>query len=235
LSKILRQVTEAPTVIIGDIRRDPAEEAKAEDALGKLFPEVSVATASDGSRHIPVAEFFKIEQMHLREKETAFDSGFKKGHETGYEEGLNKGLGEARDVLERFDRAIKDAVNQRAGLLEEAKQHVLDLVVKISRKVTCDAVRIDQDATAAMITGVINQLIDKSKIKVKVHPDQLPLVEQNIDRFLSGSSAIKQLSVEGDSRVRFGGCFIETPTGDIDARLESQFDVIDEVLRADED
>jgi flagellar biosynthesis/type III secretory pathway protein FliH len=35
--------------------------------------------------------------------------------------------------------------------------------------------------------------------------------------------------------VKYGGCFIETPTGDIDARLESQFEVIsDAVLGAEE-
>ena len=52
-----------------------------------------------------------------------------------------------------------------------------------------------------------------------------------MDRFLSGSTAIKDLQFEADPRVREGGCFIETPTGDIDARLESQFEVIEHVLR----
>jgi flagellar biosynthesis/type III secretory pathway protein FliH len=60
-------------------------------------------------------------------------------------------------------------------------------------------------------------------------------VEQNINRFLKGSTSIKEITIEPDLRVSYGGCFIETPTGDIDARLESQFEVIDEVLnRGDE-
>ena len=81
-----------------------------------------------------------------------------------------------------------------------------------------------------MIRGVIDSLIDRSRLKIKVNPDHLPIVEQNIDRFLEGSTTIKELAIEPDPRVKHGGCFIETPTGDIDARLESQFDVIADTL-----
>ena len=83
-----------------------------------------------------------------------------------------------------------------------------------------------------MIGGVIDQLVDRTKLRVKVHPDHLPLVEQNMDRFLASSTVIKDLKFEADPRVRMGGCFIETPTGDIDARLSSQFEVIEDTLLA---
>ena len=63
----------------------------------------------------------------------------------------------------------------------------------------------------------------------------MPVVEQNIARFLSAKTALKEIIFEADPRVRFGGCFIETPGGDIDARLESQFEVITEVIQTGED
>ena len=235
MSKILRQITHAPTVLIGERRHDPDIESEAESRLGDLFPVVAVETAIDGSKQIPIAEVFKIEEIHRREKDEAYKTGHDTGYENGYEEGKTEGLKEARKVLDQFDRAIKEVVEQRAAILEEARHKVLDLIVKISRKVTFDTIEIDQEATAEMISRVINQLIDKSRIKVKVNPDHLPLVEQSMDKFLSASSSIKELSVEPDPRVKYGGCFIETPTGDVDARVESQFEVIDGVIRATED
>lgn len=222
-------------MLIGERRHDPDVESQAESRLGDLFPVVAVVTAIDGSKQIPIAEVFKIEEIHRREKDEAREEGYDTGYKKGYEEGKSVGLEEARKVLDQFDLAIKDVVEQRASILEEARHKVLDLIVKISRKVTFDTIQIDQEATAEMVCRVINQLIDKSRIKVKVHPDHLPLVEQSMDKFLSSSSAIKELSIEPDPRVRFGGCFIETPTGDIDARVESQFDVIEGVMRTSED
>ena len=140
-----------------------------------------------------------------------------------------------REVLSQFEAAIKDAIDQRAAMLEEARQGILDLVLLISRKVTFDAVEADPELTLKMIDGVINSLLDRSRLKIKVNPDHLPIVEQNIDNFLKGSATIKEIKIEADPRVRHGGCFIETPTGDIDARLESQFEVVEGAILTDEE
>jgi len=215
-------------VSIGDSQLDTTAEANAETKLGLLFPVVSVITSPDGGKLIPILEVAKMEQKLNEDCEKAR----KEGYNDGYQKGLDKGLDEARQVLKRFESAISDAVGQRASVLEDAKQNILELVLQISKKVTFDAIDINREATVEMIEGVINNLVDRSRLRIKVHPDYLPLVEQNMDRFLSGSTSIKDLQFEADPRVRMGGCFIETPTGDIDARLESQFEVIADALQA---
>jgi flagellar assembly protein FliH len=222
-------------VVIGDRDYDPASEIKAESRLSELFPLVALMTAPDGSKLIPIEEVFKIEEAHLEAKDEAFKTGHDQGHKEGYDQGLQQGLDEARKVIRAFDQAVKDAVSQRETMLEEARHKILDLVIQISRKVTFDSVQVDPDTTASIISKVIDQLIDKSRIKIKVHPDHLPTVEQSIDRFLSESVAIKEISIEADPRVKTGGCFIETPSGDVDARLSSQFDVIEQAVKSGED
>jgi len=226
LSKLIRYNADAPTVFIGEKQRDALAEARSAQRLTQLFPKVSLITTPDGARLMPIAEVSKLDERLTEESEKAS----KQGYDQGYQAGLEKGLDEARKVLKQFERAIEDAVSQRISLLEEAKQKVLELVVQISRKVTFDGLRVDQDATLTMIEGVINQLVDRSRLRIKVHPDHLALMEQNMDRFLSSSTSIKDLTFQADPRVRIGGCFIETPTGDIDARLTSQFDVIEATL-----
>jgi flagellar biosynthesis/type III secretory pathway protein FliH len=227
LSKLIRNAVEAPTVFIGKKQHDALAEARAEEKLRQLFPAVALVTTLEGAKLIPMGEVSELEKRLREECENSRSQGYEHGHKAG----LEKGLDEARRVLRQFEKAIQDAVSQRAELLEEARQRILELVVQISRKVTCDGLEIDPDATLTMIEGVINQLVDRSRLRIKVHPSHLPLLEQNMDRFLSGSTAIKDLRFEADPRVREGGCFIETPTGDIDARIESQFEVIEHVLR----
>jgi len=228
LSKIIRYVTDGPAISIGDKQLDATAEANAEIRLGQLFPVVSVITSPDGAKLIPILEVSNLEKKLNEDCRKARQEGY----DEGYRKGLDKGLDEAREVLKRFEGAISDAVGQRASMLEEAKQKILELVLQISKKVTFDALDIDREATVAMIEAVINNLVDRSRLRIKVHPDYLPLVEQNMDRFLSGSTSIKDLQFEADPRVRLGGCFIETPTGDIDARLESQFEVVADTLQS---
>ena len=226
MSKIVRNVVDAPVVFIGERQRDLLAEAKAGRILVEQYPTVECVTGGDDVRFIPITEVVKFERVLQRGRETARQEGYVAGHEAG----LQKGLDEARQVLARFDLAIKDAIMQRETLLQQAKVRVLELVLQISRKVTFDAIEADREATVGLIDGVINQLIDRSRLKIRVHPDFLPIMEQNMNRFLSSSAAIKEITFEADPRVRHGGCFIETPTGDIDARLESQFDVIADTL-----
>ena len=138
-------------------------------------------------------------------------------------------------MLQQFNQAIADAITQREILLNEAREKILELVIQISRKVTFDALTVDPESTLMMIRGVIEGLVDRSKLKIKVNPDHLPIVEQNIDQFVPKSATLKEVTIEADARVRYGGCLIETPTGDIDARLESQFEVLQEAILSREE
>lgn len=228
MSNIIRQTRPAPTVFIGEKQFDAMAEADAEKKLSGFFPAVSLITTPEGAKLIPIAESEKL-IAQLRDDCAA---ARQEGHDAGYKVGLEKGLDEARKVLSQFEQAIQNAVQQRIDLLNEAKGQILDLVIKVSRKVTFDGLEVDSEATLKMIEGVISQLVDRSRLRIKVHPKHLPLVEQNMDRFLSSSTSIKDLQFEADPRVQVGGCFIETPSGDIDARLTSQFDVIEDALRA---
>ncbi|MDZ4722895.1 MAG: FliH/SctL family protein [candidate division Zixibacteria bacterium] len=230
MSKIIRYSNSIPSILIGEQQRDKETELRAEKTLGALFPAVSYITAPDGAKLIPIQEVVKIESVVAARREESRVTGY----ESGYQAGLAKGLEEAQKVMHTFDQAINDTVSLRAAHFEDAKTKILELVLQISRKVTFDAVQIDQQATVQMITKIIDSLIDKSKIVIKVNPNFLPIVEQHIDRFLGDSTTIKDLRVEADPRVKFGGCFIETPTGDIDARLESQFEVITATVLAGE-
>ena len=226
LSKILRNTIVAPTVIIGEKQFDLQKEIQANETVARLFPMIMINTDPDGMKYIPVLEINKMEQVFEEQKREAYQKGLKTGHDRGRDEGLAK----AREVLQQFNKAIEDAVVQRESLLQEAKQKVLNLVLQVSRKVTFDAISVDPEKTQLIIAGVIDSLIDRSKLKIKVNPDYLPIIEQNIDRFLEGCATIKELSIEADPRVHSGGCLIETPSGDIDARLESQFDVVSDAI-----
>lgn len=226
MSKLIRNANLSTTVSVGEKHFNFDQEKLAEQRLARLFPVVAFMTDADGAKFIPIEEVFKIEQLHLSALEKAKETGRKLGHQAGLDEGLAK----AKDVLRDFEKAIKDAVDQREALLEEARHKVLELVFQIARKVTFDAITLDPEATCKIISGVIDSLVDRSRLKIHVHPEHLPTVEQNIDSFLKGAATIKEISVVADPRVRHGGCFIETPNGDIDARLESQLDVLEDAL-----
>jgi len=235
LSRVLRHVIEAQSsVSIGESQINLSRQDKAEQQLRHILPEIEVLTDIHGAKLIPIQEIERISRFIDSERDGAFRRGREEGYQDGYSRGKSEGLTKSGEVVQNFEAAIKAAVNQRESMLQQAKQKIFDLVIQISRKVTFEAVEVDPETTIGMISGVIDTLIDRSRLKIKVNPDHLPLVEQHLNEFLKGNATIKEITFQADPRVKFGGCFIETPTGDVDARLESQMDVIEEVISRSE-
>ncbi len=220
-------------VVIGDFRSDIVIDRQAEEIIRVEFPEVEIITSVEGNKLIPIASLLNLnkrlkeedEQKQIKAAKTA-EEARESGYKHGYQDGLNKGHEEAQKVIDNFASLINTATKQREVLYNDAKKNIFELVNSIARKITFGSARNDPDVTAGIISGVIDKLVDKSKIKVKVHPDHYPTIEQQIDRFKRDSTAIKEITIEPDPRVRQGGCYIETPSGDIDARVESQMDII---------
>ena len=220
-------------VVIGDFRSDIVIDRNAEDVVRHEFPEVEIITSVEGNKLVLIASLLGLdtrlkeedEQRRIEALEAAKDSR-ESGYKNGYQDGLDKGHEEAQEVINNFGSLINAATKQRDFLYQDAKKNILELVTSIAKKITFGAARTDPDVTAGIIAGVIDKIVDKTKIKVKVHPEHYPSIEQQIDRFKGDSTAIKDISIEPDTRVRMGGCYIETPSGDIDARVESQMEII---------
>lgn len=235
LSNIRSLTVSEDRIIIGEYSVDQEAENRAENLLISSYPELMVILTPEGKRQIPLQDILLLEQKFQSEKEATEKDGFDRGRQQGYDAGLEKGREEARKVVASLSKLLTDITRQRHDLLSESKERILELVLKISERLTFSAAALDPGITRSIISGAIDQLLDKSNIKVKVHPNHLAELEQYIDRFRGSDTAIKEFIMEPDPRVKLGGCFIETPAGDIDARLESMYDIIKQSILDGED
>lgn len=220
-------------VFIGEDAVDQKAQREAEHLLQSLHLDLKVTTTDDGKRQISLQDILLLEQTHQQEKEAAEKTAYENGREAGYAAGLEKGREEARKVVASLSKILTDLTGQRDAMLQEARLEIFELVLKISKRLTFTAAEMDPEITMAIIDGAIDQLLDKSKLKIKIHPNHLSEVKQNIDRFRGDDTKIKEFIFEADPRVRVGGCFIETPAGDIDARLDSMYEVIKQAILDD--
>jgi flagellar assembly protein FliH len=226
-------------VLVGEYCIDRKAEEEAQAILATSYPDVKLFTTPEGKKVIPLQQLLILENRFQSEKKTIYEQRYKEGREEGYSAGhaagLEEGQKDAREVVASLSGLLRDVTRQRHTLLEEAKQKILEMVLKISSKLTFTAAAVDPEITMSIISGAIDQLLDKKKIKAKVNPDHLPEIEQHIDNFRGRDTVIKEFKLEADPRVRKGGCFIETSSGDIDARLESMYEVIKQAILGGED
>ena len=75
-------------------------------------------------------------------------------------------------------------------------------------------------------------IIKKSKIILRVNPEDFEYIERLRPEFFARFEELKSITATSDPSITRGGCFLETPYGDVDARVETQLERIYKSLEA---
>ncbi len=162
----------------------------------------------------------------------------KKGHEEGLAEGREQG---AREIREEQKQIIADANAKAektiADSKEEAHQYVLDAENEIAKLAMYAVEKILPQHFIDMPT-VILPVIRKALLKVKDQPevilrvapsdyDLALMARQELQGLLEGNAV---LTVHSDDNLKQGDSILETPNGNVDARISTQIETIKKAL-----
>lgn len=147
--------------------------------------------------------------------------------------GLAAGQLAGREALEaaatRLESVAKELSAYKPSLHDEARQQCVELALSVVRKVLGPLAEADAQAVIRVVEKALQQLSDREVLTIRVHPDDLKSLVEAKPRILETFDGIQKLTVLDDPSVKRGGCLVQTPTTEIDARLETQ---LQEIMRA---
>ncbi|HEV7644444.1 MAG TPA: FliH/SctL family protein [Pyrinomonadaceae bacterium] len=132
---------------------------------------------------------------------------------------INYEIGSLRENLAATIDRIADLANEITAKLET---EAVALALEIAKKVVAREVSIDQEVVLSVTKNALSKLHSRSLASLHLHPDDLSFVQEQRNKLNFHGS----LELIEDASVTPGGCLIHTDTGDIDARIETQFDEI---------
>lgn len=141
-----------------------------------------------------------------------------------YESGREKSI---QELLEN----ILAAREERSQALHAVEQEVLKLAVKVASKIIGREIERDETVRGEIVLTALRQARQQEMLTVRVNAADLPLVEkmrERIDQF----GRARYLDFVADQAIGTGGCLIESASGTIDARLETQLRVLENALLA---
>ena len=189
------------------------EEPEAEEEAPQTFTALQVEEM--------VEERLKaFEERFQTEKEEAYRSGY----EDGQAEGLKKGQEQSQDEIERFSSIVQSFTSQQKDARKNADQDLVALALAVGRRIVGSATEVSDGPVLYAVRECLDSLEDKSRVVVKVHPDDLDVVRRHRADWLESLEGIEQLTIEGDADMTPGGCILETPKGDVDAQIEERLD-----------
>lgn len=157
-------------------------------------------------------------------------------HAAAREQGLREGREEALAALAPATAALEQAVDAmraeqfvRAELLES---HAVDLALFLAERVLGGALAVEPARVVEAVRGALRGIVERERVTVLVHPEDLELVRDAMDGMRAGLGGIEHCEVQAERRVSRGGAVVRTPDGDVDARVETKLQRAREVIEA---
>ncbi len=164
----------------------------------------------------------KTKENIERIEQEAYEKGFAQGEKDGIELGEKKAI----KIIANIENLFNNINNIKQELIKENEKEILDLIFAVSEKIVHHEVRRDDTAIKETILNALAMAVEKSKIVFNVNPDDYDFVEKLRPDLFRQNNEIKSIVVTSDPSVSRGGCFLETPRGNIDATIDSKLEKI---------
>ena len=151
-----------------------------------------------------------------------------------YEKGLSDGIRKGRELqrnetlqtLQAMASIVKETSKLKKSILENEEQQIIQLSLAIAEKVIHLEVTTNREVIRGVLKEAIKNIGDRENMKIRVHPQDFHFMLEIKSDFLHGFDGIKNIVFEEDESILRGGAIIETLCGEVDARLDQQYNEI---------
>lgn len=159
----------------------------------------------------------------------AYDRGFRKGEEEGRLAATQK----SAPLMAALEATLAELDGVRNRLRQQLEREVVELALHAARKVIHHEMSISEDAIMCLVKGAMAHLDDPGEITIRMNPEDLKRIREAGESISSTMDNLESLHFEEDPAISGGGCYIHTPYGEVDARIEEQLRHIEEAFRAE--
>lgn len=152
--------------------------------------------------------------------------------ESAAKEGYQEGLNAAKKDLDEVKNALGEFFNAKQEVYESIAPDILEISLDIAKKIIKKEVSENPELLLDNIKEILKSLSrEETKIILKVNPLQVGLLKQRVPEEVSAAGLEAKVIIMPDENTMEGGCLVTTTNGVIDATIETQLEIITEVLK----
>ena len=179
------------------------------------------------SRYIP-AQFdqpFTVQKSDAEKRSDELkkteSAGYEKGHSEGFAKGIEEGQEDVRGRLARLDSIVGELDRVKERKIEELLPEIVDLSMEIASKIIHRKIEQDRQIIVSVVREAVRKLGREEKMTIRVNPADYDIMISGLE-VLREEARLRDITVEPAESISPGGCYIETPSGEVDARIEGQ-------------
>lgn len=246
MSRIFKYVTvqEKPLILIHSVSAKP-ELVEQPDKVAES-DQLEVNKARDQARDVAAAIIAAAEkeaakliseaaQQVEKIRQDAYDEGVLRGTEAGILQGQETGLAQvAKTIAEaasQAERILTTAQAQAAESMLSAENQIIELALAVASKIMAHEINENPMAISLIVQAALARIRDQEQVAIRVNPDDYETLLQARPALQSQIGEAVALTIVADANLKSGDCVLETPYGLIDAKLDSQFEILKTALK----
>ena len=179
----------------------------------------------------------EVEDVRKKSDE-GINNAYRKGVADGTAAGLKEGEKRAKasydvkltEIFGRIALYLNEIESGRRTILVDAYADTLAIARAVARRILNTELSADSDTAARTVRAALSYIADKSRLRIRVNPTDLPNLTARADLWPSIADRLENVSLEPDERIERGGCIVESAGGIADARIETQTAAIQELI-----
>jgi flagellar assembly protein FliH len=156
----------------------------------------------------------------------AHAQGFDEGVTKGFAEGLEKAAGEYDKKIEELQVQVSAALTtlerEKNVIYANADKTLLELCRLMVRKILGVEPVYQEEAIRSVLRKALSYVAEKDKLVIRISPRDFETVSGNREFWTPIAERLKDITIERDERIERGGCIVESSSGVVDARMETQ-------------
>lgn len=175
-----------------------------------------------------VRERVAVIEQDARNK--ASELGYQEGLKRGYEDAIANLRAESGHRMEQLESMLNELDQAKEEIFRANERFLMEMIFRIARMILLRELSTDQEYLLRLSRSLIERVGVRENITIRIHPDQKETIGMLRDGLEKAMGALKNLNVETSTRVRSGGCILETEWNAIDASIDNQLTGIYEAL-----
>jgi flagellar biosynthesis/type III secretory pathway protein FliH len=170
-------------------------------------------------------------------EQDAYCRGFSDGEKSGFGQGERAGQEAAAEqldgVLKSLAQQLSDLAHLQRRACRDLEKEMVRLALDVARKLVGREVQTDVETVAGIVREAVNRVEHAENITIRMNPADLQRLAELRPRLPEELAEAGRVRFEADASISSGGCRVESDSGDIDARLEQRFKIVEAAFEAE--
>lgn len=168
----------------------------------------------------------QAQQVAEEARQQAGQQGYQEGMEAGLQEGRQAGQIELQQRIEQLKFQFIDLVKLRRRIMVDMEPEIVKLAWEVAKRVVGDELKSNREVIVGVVRKSLETLNERDEILIRVNPAEYESVKPHQEEFEAMIEGLKKFTIRPDGAIELGSCAIETNLGNVDARIETQFEAI---------